>query len=132
MSYHKSCGPSVWRDGDDYRGACIRSFSGGVIACIELTSGGTCLADRSNPRGVPGDGEVVPDWCPYFAGMVRDAKMANEFRRLGLDSTKKKDVLEIIRAMPAEYKPKGARDLDLYRLHGAIRSAWDAGWRMGA
>jgi hypothetical protein len=126
---HRSGGPAVWRDKDGYHGACARKFSGGVICCVEL-QGGQCHADRqAGPRDVP-DSSAAPDWCPYLASMIRDAEFMDAMGRLGLDAGKKKDLLAVIRAMPKDKRPKGARGLCLMQLQNAILRARDEGWEM--
>lgn len=136
-NYRKSMGPCVWkRSGKPRTAACVKSFDGGTIACVEYRYSpgngegpGVCTADRKNLREVL-DRSVTPEWCPYLAGMMRDAEMGDFFAEQGLSAHKKKDALIIVRAMPKEHRPKRARDLDLMQLHNAIRRAWDAGWRM--
>lgn len=126
---HKSGGPAVWREKDGtYRGACTRKFSSGLIYCIEL-SGDQCHADRrSGPRDVPNGGTPAPDWCPYLAGMIRDAQFMDMMRGLGLRAHIKADLLKMVRAMPDRLRPKKARELSPLRLQNIIFDAITAGW----
>lgn len=133
MTYHKSAGPAVWKDSEGrYRGACLKTFSGGVISCIEYRSkspGGGCGWCDAVGQVIPDYG-TTPDFCPYLISMVDEAEMMDAMGALGLDAGKKKDLLAVVRAMPKEHRPRKARDLSLMQLHTAIRRARDAGWEM--
>jgi len=129
--FHRTCGPTVWKDKDgEFHGACTRKLSGGMICCIEFT-GGRCHADRkAGPRDVPNDGNPAPDWCPYLAGMIRDARVIDKMDDLGLRAHVKGDLLKVIRAMPKSMRPNGARGLGLMALQKAIFDACAAGWEV--
>lgn len=128
---HRSGGPAVWKGKDgEYHGVCTRKFSGGLIYCIEF-AGGQCNADhKAGPRDVPNDGKPAPDWCPYLAGMIRDARFMDMMADLGLRAHVKGDLLKVIRAMPKEMRPKGARGLSLLQMQNAIFDACAAGWEV--
>ena len=128
---HRSGGPAVWRDKDgEYRGACSRKFSGGLIYCVEL-DGGICRADRKAPRDVP-DTSAAPECCPYLAGMLEDARFMDAMRAAGLRAELKGDMLKAVRQMPKEIRPKNARALSLRLLQKAIMDAMQAGWEVRA
>jgi len=129
MTYHKTFGPAVWREGGVFRSACIKKFSGGLICCIECSGDGTCRADRASPRAIPDTGDT-PDWCRYLARAIQDAKTMEAFEALGLNAGRKADVMKVVRALPKEFRPKGARALGLGQLHSAVARAVAAGWEM--
>ena len=117
----KSFGPSAYRAAS---GEIVARCLGGGIYCFMHY--GTRCGERDHPHEFSEADRATnhtPDWCKYRAGIIDDVKEAEDFARMGIDTTKLQDLRKLARALPEPFRPADIRGTGKYILQRAIRRA---------